>query len=83
MKYQTPAALALALTAVASIAFAQPETKLKVALTADIRSSNPGVNRDDNTDSVMLNVVEGLVGYDDGGDVRPLWPGKSPSRMTA
>lgn len=47
-------------------------TRIVVALPADIRSSSPGVNRDDNTDSVMLNVVEGLVGYGEGGDVKPL-----------
>lgn len=47
-------------------------TRIVVALPADIRSSMPGTNRDDNTDSVMLNVVEGLVGYGEGGDVKPL-----------
>ena len=46
--------------------------RVVVGLTADIRSTNPGVNRDDNTDGVLLNVVEGLVGYDEGGDVKPL-----------
>lgn len=66
-------AFALASTAAGvSAVSAAPETTLKVALTADIRSSNPGVNRDDNTDSVILNVVEGLVGYGADGDVRPL-----------
>jgi peptide/nickel transport system substrate-binding protein len=48
---------------------AQP---LTAVLNADMRSSNPGVNRDDNTDAVMLHVVEGLVGYDEGGSVGPL-----------
>ncbi|MFM0741760.1 ABC transporter substrate-binding protein [Paraburkholderia xenovorans] len=47
-------------------------TRVVVGLTADIRSTNPGVNRDDNTDGVILNVVEGLVGYGEGGDVKPL-----------
>jgi peptide/nickel transport system substrate-binding protein len=73
VKDSIAAALALALAAAgSSAASAAPESTLKVALTADIRSSNPGVNRDDNTDSVILNVVEGLVGYGAGGDVRPL-----------
>jgi peptide/nickel transport system substrate-binding protein len=51
---------------------AQAATHATVALTADIRSTNPGVDRDDNTDGVILNIVEGLVGYGEGGDVKPL-----------
>ncbi|NLR99895.1 ABC transporter substrate-binding protein [Rhizobium sp. P38BS-XIX] len=47
-------------------------SEVKVALTADILSTNPGVTRDDNTDGVMLNIVEGLVGYGEGGTVKPL-----------
>jgi peptide/nickel transport system substrate-binding protein len=47
-----------------------------VALNADIRSTNPGVNRDDNTDGVELNMVEGLVGYKDDGTVGPLLASK-------
>ncbi|WP_019400181.1 ABC transporter substrate-binding protein [Chelatococcus sp. GW1] len=43
-----------------------------VALNADIRSTNPGVNRDDNTDAVVLHMVEGLVGYRENGSVAPL-----------
>lgn len=34
-----------------------------VALNADIRSTEPGINRDGNTDLVMQHVVESLVGY--------------------
>lgn len=45
---------------------------ITVALNADIRSSEPGVNRDDNTDGVVLNVVEGLVAYREDGSVGPL-----------
>jgi peptide/nickel transport system substrate-binding protein len=45
---------------------------LTAVLNADMRSSNPGVNRDDNTDTVVLHIVEGLVGYDEGGSVGPL-----------
>jgi len=45
---------------------------VRLALTADILSTNPGVTRDDNTDGVMLNIVEGLVGYGEGGTVKPL-----------
>ena len=45
---------------------------LTAVLNADIRSTNPGVNRDGNTDSVVLHFVEGLVGYAEDGSVGPL-----------
>ncbi|OBZ94994.1 peptide ABC transporter substrate-binding protein [Pararhizobium polonicum] len=43
-----------------------------VAQSSDLRSSNPGVNRDGNTDGVILHIVEGLVGYANNGEVKPL-----------
>lgn len=45
---------------------------LRVHLNADIRGINPGINRDDNTDAVMLHVVEGLVAYGEDSEVKPL-----------
>lgn len=45
---------------------------VSAALNADIRSTNPGVNRDDNTDAVLLHMIEGLVGYRENGAVAPL-----------
>ena len=51
-----------------------------VAINADIRSSDPGVNRDDNTDGVILHVVEGLVGYAEDGPRRTA-PGESGRRI--
>ncbi|PWF21067.1 ABC transporter substrate-binding protein [Corticimicrobacter populi] len=45
---------------------------LVIAQPADIRSTNPGVNRDNSTDGVILNVIEGLVGYRADGTVAPL-----------
>ncbi|WP_429131873.1 ABC transporter substrate-binding protein [Ensifer sp. 4252] len=45
---------------------------LTVQITADIRSSQPGINRDAGTDSVMLNVVEGLVAANEKGEIRPM-----------
>lgn len=45
---------------------------LTVAVQADVRSINPGVNRDDGTDDFALQMVEGLVGYDEGGTPQPL-----------
>jgi peptide/nickel transport system substrate-binding protein len=65
----------LTITIVAALSMcgmAQAATRATMALTADIRSTNPGVDRDDNTDGVILNIVEGLVGYGEGGDVKPL-----------
>lgn len=43
-----------------------------VAQSSDLRSANPGVNRDGNTDGVILHIVEGLVGYANNGEVKPL-----------
>ncbi|BBK40411.1 peptide ABC transporter substrate-binding protein [Allostella vacuolata] len=63
------AALAAALALPAAPAAAQMIT---VATNADIRSTNPGVNRDDNTDAVILHIVEGLVAYREDGTVGPL-----------
>jgi peptide/nickel transport system substrate-binding protein len=45
---------------------------ITISITADIRSTNPGVNREDTTDAVVLNMVEGLVGYRANGTVGPL-----------
>ncbi|MGE0714207.1 MAG: ABC transporter substrate-binding protein [Alphaproteobacteria bacterium] len=64
----------LALAAVLAVAAAAPAAAdmITVAANADIRSTNPGVNRDDNTDAVVLHVVEGLVAYREDGTVGPL-----------
>lgn len=62
-------ASAFMLAAFASPAAAQSVT---VAVAADIRSNNPGVNRDDNTDDYALQLVEGLVAYAEDGTVAPL-----------
>lgn len=45
---------------------------LRIQLRADIRSINPGVNRDANTDGVILQMVEGLVAYGEDGLPKPL-----------
>ena len=55
-------ALLPALLAVCGLAQAQT-AQIVVAQPADVRSTNPGVNRDNTTDGVVLNMVEGLVGY--------------------
>jgi peptide/nickel transport system substrate-binding protein len=48
------------------------DTAIRVGLSADIRSSEPGVNRDENTDTVILHVVEGLVAHREDASVGPL-----------
>lgn len=63
--------LSAAVLAACSAAQAQT-TQIVVAQPADIRSTNPGVNRDNTTDGVVLNIVEGLVGYHENGTVGPL-----------
>lgn len=53
------------------MAQAQAQT-LRVRLNADIRSTDPGVNRDFNTDAVVLHMVEGLVALREDTSVGPL-----------
>jgi len=45
---------------------------LRVSLASDIRSTQFGVNRDENTDTVLHHVVEGLVAYREDLTVGPL-----------
>ena len=49
----------------------RPGGTLNVALNADIRSLEPGINRDANTDSVVHHIYEGLVGYKEDLSVGP------------
>lgn len=44
------------------------ETELVASLNSDIRSTDPGVNRDANSDMVVFHILEGLVAY--AGDTR-------------
>ena len=48
------------------------ETILRSRLNSDMLSTNPGVLRDENTDAVLLHVVEGLVAYREDLSVGPL-----------
>ena len=45
---------------------------LRLWLNSDIRSTDPGVNRDANTDAVVLHMVEGLVAYREDASVGPM-----------
>jgi peptide/nickel transport system substrate-binding protein len=63
--------LALAGLALAAACPAAAST-LRVQLPFDIRSTSPGVNRDHNTDGVVLHMVEGLVAYGEDALPKPL-----------
>ncbi|MEB2398226.1 MAG: ABC transporter substrate-binding protein [Alcaligenaceae bacterium] len=68
-----PAAVALALAFAAMPAAAQKAADtLRIQINSDLRSSNPGVNRDDNTDAVLLHLTEGLVALKEDLSVGPL-----------
>src|SRR5258708_35387409 len=45
---------------------------LRARFNADIRSTDPGTNRDANTDGVMGHVVEGLVAFREDTSVGPM-----------
>lgn len=64
-------ALTLSMMTVLGCGAAQAQT-LRLAMNSDIRSLDPGVNRDDRSDAVVLHMVEGLVAYGEKGEVKPL-----------
>lgn len=63
---------AVALLLPGMVAQAADGEVIRFALNQDIRSSQPGVNRDGNTDDVLMHVVEGMVGYREDGTVGPM-----------
>lgn len=65
-------ALVVALGLCGTAAAAPPPDVIRVELNSDIRSTDPGTNRDDNTDGVMLHVVEGLVAHREDATVGPM-----------
>lgn len=73
MNHKTLHKTALAMGLLMGVAdSALAESVIRVQLPADIRSTNPGVNRDGDTDAVVMHMVEGLVGYGEDGTVKPL-----------
>jgi peptide/nickel transport system substrate-binding protein len=66
-KYNRSVAAGLLGALLASGAMAQDEPRtggvLSIAMGSDIRSLEPSVNRDSNTDNVLFHIFEGLVGY--------------------
>ncbi|MEH3128262.1 ABC transporter substrate-binding protein [Agrobacterium cavarae] len=64
--------LLLAGTILMALSGATHARDIVIAQSSDLRSNIPGVNRDGNTDGVILHIVEGLVGYANNGEVKPL-----------
>lgn len=67
-----PRIAALAVLAFVFCFPAHAETTLRSRLNADILTTEPADRRDENTDGVLLHVVEGLVASRDDGSVAPL-----------
>lgn len=68
-------ALLAAFVAASSFALAAPaaaQDTLRIRLNADIRSTDPGVNRDANTDGLVWHVLEGLVALRADASVAPM-----------
>ncbi len=65
-------ALLIAAAALPCAAAKDPADTIRVAINSDIRSTQFGVNRDGNTDTVLHHVVEGLVAYGENLTVAPL-----------
>jgi peptide/nickel transport system substrate-binding protein len=61
-----------ALALLAMLGEAGAETLLRTRLNADIRSTDPGTNRDANTDGVVAHIVEGLVAFRDDTSIGPM-----------
>jgi peptide/nickel transport system substrate-binding protein len=65
----------LALAASLGLGLAAPalaQDTLRIRLNADIRSTDPGVNRDANTDGLVWHVLEGLVALRDDATIAPM-----------
>jgi peptide/nickel transport system substrate-binding protein len=65
-------AVCAGLFALVSPALSHAETILRARLATDILSLDPGTLRDDNTDAVVLHMVEGLVASREDGSVGPM-----------
>lgn len=82
----TVLASAVALAAAGAPARAQTGTELlRASLNSDIRSTQPGGNRDFNTDVVLIHVVEGLVALNENAEPVPMLAESvdlSPDRLT-
>jgi peptide/nickel transport system substrate-binding protein len=66
------AGLVLALASVSSTSADASSGVLRSRLNSDIRSTDPGTNRDANTDGVVAHVVEGLVAFGEDTSIKPM-----------
>lgn len=65
-------AVTLAGLSTSTTALGAQDDALRIRLNADIRSLDPGTDRDSNTDIVQTHIFEGLVGFDEHADVKPM-----------
>lgn len=76
MMYKRPLSLLLAAAIGPGAALAAPgitpSGTITIAMNADIRGTNPGVNRDANTDTIAMHMFEGLVAYTEHGAAAPM-----------
>jgi peptide/nickel transport system substrate-binding protein len=77
IRFISPATIAGCLSVLAAAlpgsASAQPQQDtLRIRLNADVRTLDPGVNRDSNTDMVQAHLFEGLVAFKEDTSVGPL-----------
>jgi peptide/nickel transport system substrate-binding protein len=66
------AGLSFALTFLAATPSLAAGGVLRARMNADIRSTDPGTNRDANTDGVIGHVVEGLVAFREDTSIGPM-----------
>lgn len=71
-RFRDAIAASFVLMAVLIAPAATAETILRARLNSDILSTDPGTLRDENTDAVLLHVVEGLVASREDGSVGPM-----------
>ncbi len=71
-RHSMPRAVAALVFLMGGAHAALAESSIKVQLGNDIRSTNPGVDRDGDTDAVVDHIVEGLVAYGENAAVKPL-----------
>jgi peptide/nickel transport system substrate-binding protein len=70
-RYIATPACVLLLSCIGFAVSAEP-TQLRARLLSDIRSTDPGVNRDGTTDSVVMHMVEGLVALAEDTSIAPM-----------
>lgn len=73
LQFHRVTGLLLLLLGISVCAAATAQTSvIRARLLADIRSTDPGANRDANTDAVVMHIVEGLVALNEDNSVSPM-----------